>query len=70
MGRKVSRGWLWVWVREGGTRKSEKGGEKNSEPAFAVDTVEPMLRLVEGYMSRPSDILEWLAIPPGRTRRG
>ena len=70
VGRNVSRGWLWIWVHKGGIRKREKEGEKNSEPALAVDIVEPMLRLHEGCMSRPSDMLEWLAISSGWTRRG
>lgn len=51
---------------QGGTRRRKR----NSDLAFAVETVEPMLRLLVDYMSRPSDLLEWLAIPPGRTRRG
>lgn len=48
----------------------EGRGEGNTELAFAVDTVEPMLRSSERYISRPSGMLEWLAIPPGPTRRG
>lgn len=40
--------------------------ERRGGLAFAVDIVEPMLKLLEGHMSRPSNMLEWLAKPSAR----